>query len=279
MAKSVGIVLAAGQGKRMKSSISKQYLLMDGKPILAYALKAFEESFIDEVVLVVEAGREDYCRRELVEKYQFHKVTQIIPGGKERCHSVFCGLQCIEDADYVYIHDGARPFLSQEILERGREAVVRHEACVVGMPVKDTIKIADASGFVESTPERSYVWQVQTPQIFSYPLIKKAYEKLLGQPNIKEVLLTLPEERPFFGASEIPRFEKFDQVTDDAMVAERMLGQKVYLVEGSYENIKITTQEDLAYGEVFCKKYWTENERKEKSLEKCRFLVDSLKKK
>ena len=260
MAKSVGIVLAAGQGKRMKSDISKQYLLMDGKPILAYALKAFEESFIDEVVLVVEEGREEYCWRELIEKYHFHKVKQIIPGGKERCHSVFCGLQCIENADYVYIHDGARPFLSQEILERGREAVMQHEACVVGMPVKDTIKIADEGGYVESTPERSRVWQVQTPQIFSYPLIKKAYEKLMDQPNIKEALLPLPEEQISFGAGAIPHF-KHVQVTDDAMVAEMMLGQKVYLVEGSYENIKITTQEDLVYGEVFCKKYWTENEK------------------
>ena len=261
MAKSVGIVLAAGQGKRMRSDISKQYLLMNGKPILAYALKAFEESFIGEVVLVVEEGYEDYCRRELIEKYHFHKIKQIIPGGKERCHSVFCGLQCIENADYVYIHDGARPFLSQEILERGREAVMQYEACVIGMPVKDTIKIADASGIVESTPERSRVWQVQTPQIFSYPLIKKAYEKLMGQPDIKEVLLPLVEERPFFEARAIPRFEKYGQVTDDAMVVEMMLGQKVYLVEGSYENIKITTQEDLAYGEVFCKKYWIENEK------------------
>ena len=261
MAKSVGIVLAAGQGKRMKSDISKQYLLIDGKPILAYALKAFEESFIDEVVLVVEEGYEDYCRRELIEKYHFHKVKQIIPGGKERYHSVFCGLKCIEDADYVYIHDGARPFLSQEILERGREAVMQHEACVIGMPVKDTIKIADEGGFVESTPERSRVWQVQTPQIFSYPLIKKAYEKLMGQPNIKEVLPPLNEEQPLFDACAIPPFEKYAQVTDDAMAVEMMLGQKVYLVEGSYENIKITTQEDLVYGEVFCKKYWTENEK------------------
>ena len=262
MTKSVGIVLAAGQGKRMKSDISKQYLLMDGKPILAYALKAFEESFIDEVVLVVEEGREDSCRREIIEKYHFHKVKQIIPGGRERFHSVFCGLQCIEDADYVYIHDGARPFLSQEILERGGEAVMQHGACVIGMPVKDTIKIADEGGFVESTPERSRVWQVQTPQIFSFLLIKKAYEKLMGQ---KEARLPLSEEETSFGARAIPHFEKHVQVTDDAMVAERMLGQKVYLVEGSYENIKITTREDLVYGEVFCKKYWGN----EKSLGKC----------
>lgn len=233
MERAVGIVLAAGQGRRMNSNIAKQYLLMDGKPILAYSLKAFEESFIEEVVLVVEEGWEAYCRSEVIEKYGFHKVKQIIPGGKERFHSVFCGLNCIKNADYVYIHDGARPFLSSEILERGRAAVMEHGSCVVGMPVKDTIKIADEAGIVESTPERSRVWQVQTPQIFSYPLIKKAYEKLMGQPNI--------------------------QVTDDAMVVESMLGKKVYLVEGSYENIKITTQDDLIYGEVFCRKYWKEN--------------------
>ncbi len=234
MERAVGIVLAAGQGRRMNSRVAKQYLLLDGKPILAYALKSFEESFIEEVILVVEKGYESYCRKELVEKYGFHKVKQIIPGGKERFHSVFCGLQCIDRADYVYIHDGARPFLSQEILERGRCAVREHGACVVGMPVKDTVKIADKSGFVASTPDRSHVWQVQTPQIFSYSLIKQAYEKLMNLPDI--------------------------QVTDDAMVVETMLSQKVYLVEGSYENIKITTQDDLAYGKAFCEKYWKEGE-------------------
>ena len=233
MERAVGIVLAAGQGRRMNSRIAKQYLLMDGKPILAYALKAFEESFIEEVVLVVEEGMETYCRKEIIEKYGFHKVKQIIPGGKERFHSVFCGLTCIDRADYVYIHDGARPFISQEILERGRKAVREHGACVIGMPVKDTIKLVDSAGFVESTPDRSFVWQVQTPQIFSYSLIKEAYEKLMGEPDI--------------------------QVTDDAMAVEAMLGHQVYLAEGSYENIKITTQDDLAYGEVFCKKYWNEN--------------------
>lgn len=233
MERAVGIVLAAGQGRRMNSKIAKQYLLLGGKPILAYSLKAFEESFIEEVVLVVEAGWEEYCRSEVVEKYGFHKVKQIIPGGKERFHSVFCGLSCIKEADYVYIHDGARPFLSQEILERGRKAVCEHGACVVGMPVKDTIKIVGADNVVESTPDRSCVWQVQTPQIFSYPIIKEAYEKLMGQPNIS--------------------------VTDDAMAAEVMLGRKAYLIEGSYENIKITTQDDLTYGEFFCKKYWDGN--------------------
>ncbi len=235
MAKAVAIVLAAGQGRRMNSKIAKQYLLLDGRPILAYALQAFEKSFLDEIVLVVEKGYEAYCQRELVEKYGFHKVKQIVSGGEERYHSVFYGLQCIEEADYVYIHDGARPFVSQEILERARKAVMQYEACVVGMPVKDTIKIADGAQFVADTPKRGLVWQVQTPQVFSCPLIKNAYEKLMKQPVV--------------------------QVTDDAMAVETMLKKKVYLVEGSYENIKITTQDDLAYGQLFCKKYWIENEK------------------
>lgn len=234
MAKSVAVVLAAGRGRRMNSDISKQYLLLDGKPILAYSLKAFENSFIDEVILVAEKGYEEYCRREFVERYGFHKVKKIIPGGSERYQSVFCGLKCIDDADYVYIHDGARPFISKEILERAGAAVQEHGACVVGMPVKDTIKIADEEQFVADTPKRSRVWQVQTPQVFSYPLIKEAYEKFMEQPDTR--------------------------VTDDAMVMEEMQGRKVYLVEGSYENIKITTQDDLQYGEVLCKKYWTESE-------------------
>lgn len=230
MEKSIGIVLAAGQGRRMQTAVQKQYLLLGEKPILAYSLKAFEESFIDEVILVVEAGFEEYCRKEIVEKYHFHKVKKIIPGGKERYHSVFCGLQCIEAGEYVYIHDGARPFLSQAILERARQTVRSDGACVVGMPVKDTIKIADGEQFVESTPQRSRLWQVQTPQVFALPLIKEAYEKLMAGP--------------------------IENITDDAMVAEAMLGTKVRLVEGSYENMKITTKEDLALGEILCGKYW-----------------------
>lgn len=230
MGKSIGIVLAAGQGRRMQTTVQKQYLLLGEKPILAYSLNAFEKSFIDEVILVVEAGFEEYCQKKIVEKYQFHKVKKILPGGKERYHSVFCGLQAIDEGEYVYIHDGARPFLSQEILERARQAVQSDGACVVGMPVKDTIKVADEQQFVESTPQRSRLWQVQTPQVFSFPLIKEAYERLMAEP--------------------------IENITDDAMVAEAMLGTKVRLVEGSYENMKITTKEDLALGEILCEKYW-----------------------
>lgn len=227
MEKNVAIVLAAGQGKRMNSKVQKQYLLIKEKPVLYYTLKAFEESdLIAEIVLVTGKDETEYCRKEIVEKYDFKKVHKITVGGKERYHSVYQGLRAVEDADYVLIHDGARPFVDAGIIERACAAVKVHQACVVGMPVKDTIKIADEEGFAKKTPDRRRIWQVQTPQTFSYPLIKEAYEKLL-------------EEEP-------------EGITDDAMVVETMTDHKVKLVEGSYQNIKITTPEDLKIAEVFC---------------------------
>lgn len=228
--KQVAVVLSAGQGKRMNSATAKQYLLIKEKPVIWYSLQTFEQCpFIDEIILVAGEKDLDYCREHIVEKYGFQKVRRIVAGGKERYHSVFNGLLAIQDCTFVYIHDGARPFLTQEILERAQKAVRVYGACVVGMPVKDTIKICDRDGFSIQTPDRSMVWQVQTPQIFSYPLIRGAYELLMEELQ-KGV--------------EIP-------ITDDAMVVEHMIGQKVKLVEGTYSNIKITTPEDLAIGEKF----------------------------
>lgn len=226
--RSVGIVLAAGQGKRMNTKVQKQYLLLKGKPVLYYSLRAFEDCpFIDEVVLVT--GKEEiaYCRREIVERFGFSKVKTIVPGGKERYHSVYEGLKAAKECDYVYIHDGARPFLDQAILVRAREEVYRSLACVVGMPVKDTIKLSDGKGTAIETPRRDLVWMIQTPQVFSYELIFGAYQKLLSGENQNIA------------------------VTDDAMVLEVMEGKKVRLVEGSYRNMKITTPEDLAIAEAF----------------------------
>lgn len=232
--KIVAVCLAAGQGKRMESSVQKQYLLIQDKPVLYYALKAFQESLVEEVVLVVGAGEEDYCKKEIVDKYEFTKVKYIVNGGKERYHSVFCGLQAVEAADYVLIHDGARPFLTQEIIQRCIDGAKEYKACVAGMPVKDTIKLADDDCNIESTPRRSKVWMIQTPQAFEYPLIKKAYTMLIEQEE-QGMKTTIP-------------------VTDDAMVVEYFLNQKVHLVYGSYENIKITTPEDMYVAEVFLKK-------------------------
>lgn len=233
MSKTVAIVLAAGQGKRMNSNVQKQYLLIQGKPVLYYSLKAFEDSFIDEIVLVVGTGEIEYCHSEIVEKYEFTKVAHIVEGGKERYHSVFHGLQAVADGKdtFVFIHDGARPFVTEEILKRAYDGVKECGACVVGMPVKDTIKIADADGFVETTPKRERVWQVQTPQVFSFELVYKAYS------------LLIEEEKKLLAQGIF--------VTDDTMVVEHFTKRAAKLIEGSYENIKITTPEDLRVAEAF----------------------------
>ena len=147
------------------------------------------------------------------------KVTKIVVGGTERYYSVYNGIQAIEEAEYVYIHDGARPMLTQAVLEKLRTELMEHEACVVGMPVKDTIKLVDENNLVKDTPDRRKVWMVHTPQAFSYSLIKKAYEQISD----------LEEQN----------------ITDDAMVVENTVGYPVKMIEGSYKNIKITTPEDL----------------------------------
>ena len=224
--KCTAIVLAAGQGKRMGTKVQKQYLEISGKPVLFYSLDVFQKSdIIDEIVLVVGENQEEYCKKEIVEKFHITKVRKIVEGGAERYHSVWNGLQEIVEDGYVFIHDGARPFVTEEILLRAYETVQKEKACVVGMPVKDTIKIADEEGFAKETPNRSLVWMVQTPQVFESFLIKSAYSLLMEQ--------------------------EIRQVTDDAMVVETMLQRKVKLVEGSYENIKITTPEDLKIAEIF----------------------------
>lgn len=227
MKRYTAVVLAAGAGKRMQSAVRKQYLMIEGKPVLYYALNAFEQSKISDIILVVGAGEIEYCRKEILEKYGIQKVKAIVEGGKERYHSVYEGLKAASGTDYVLIHDGARPFVTQEIIQRSMEAATQYGACVVGMPVKDTIKIIGEDGFAETTPERSRLWQIQTPQTFSYPLILDAYEKVLMQDDTS--------------------------ITDDAMVLERASGQKVKVIEGSYQNIKITTPEDIFLAEAYLK--------------------------
>ena len=224
--KHTAIVMSAGKGSRMKSVRPKQYLDLGGKPVLYYALAAFEESFVDEIILV--AGKEDisYCAREIIGRYGFTKTAKIVPGGAERYESVYEGLKAAEDADFVYIHDGARPFIDQAVLNRAKDCVLEYGACAAGMPVKDTIKIADENEFVVQTPERRRVWQIQTPQAFSYPLVREAYDRLMAEGGEKTV-------------------------TDDAMVVEEMTGHPVKLFAASYENIKITTPEDLRTAAAF----------------------------
>ncbi len=225
------VVLAAGSGRRMNSDTKKQYMLIHEKPVIYYSLKTFQESFVDEIVLVVSPGDVTYCQKEIVEKYGFTKVKHIVEGGRERYHSVAAGLKCLSTNGFIFIHDGARPMITKDILERALDCVTECGACVVGMPVKDTIKIADGNQYIDRTPNRNLVWMVQTPQVFSADLIKAAYEELL----VKEQQLS----------------EQGISVTDDAMVVETLSGKKVRLVEGTYENIKITTPEDIRLAECF----------------------------
>ena len=230
----VAIVLAAGTGKRMNSTVAKQYILLKDKPVLYYSLKQFEDSFVDDIILVT--GDIDFCQKEIVEKYGFAKVRRIVSGGAERYHSVHEGLKATEGIlagkeACVYIHDGARPFINEEILLRAKESVLTYGSGVVAMPVKDTIKIVDDEQFAVSTPNRKHVWQMQTPQSFLFSKVKPAYDKLIEQ---EKALLAQ-------GVA----------ITDDAMVVELLGDIRVKLVEGSYQNIKITTPEDLLVAERF----------------------------
>ena len=230
------VVLSGGRGRRMGTTLAKQYLMIQDRPILWYSLDVFERSeVIDDVILVTGKGQIPYCRQEIIEKYGFQKIRAVVEGGVERYHSVWEGLRVLEQAGwkdgYIFIHDGARPFISEAILERAYEEVVRSRACVVGMPVKDTIKLAGQDGCAVQTPDRNFVWQIQTPQVFETALIIEAYKKLTKE----------KERWQAEGMS----------ITDDAMVVENFMFLPVKLVQGSYQNIKITTPEDLVIAEAF----------------------------
>lgn len=230
----IAILLAGGQGTRMQSSVQKQYLDIAGKPLLSYSLRTFEQSkIIDEIVLVVGEGQCAYVQEQFVEHYGIRKVSRIVEGGRERYDSVWSGLRAIKDSgqaqdSYIFIHDSARPFVTEEILRRAYEEVVRSHACVVGVPSKDTVKLVDEQTCAKETPDRNYVWIIQTPQVFEGKLILEAYARLMSGP---------------VGA-----------VTDDAMVVEKEMDVPVKMVQGSYENIKVTTPEDLDVAEVFVKR-------------------------
>ena len=226
--RNTAIVLAAGQGKRMHSKVQKQFLEIQGYPVLYYSLRCFQESpLIQDIILVTGEESISYCKEEIVQKYGFTKVSAVIPGGKERYDSVYAGLCECRDCEYVLIHDGARPFVTEEILKRGLQKVKETGACVIGMPSKDTVKLSDEEGYVKETPNRKCVWTIQTPQIFSYSLIREAHDSISQKDMSK--------------------------ITDDAMVVEQEKGAKVDLAEGSYQNIKITTPEDLDIAEAFLK--------------------------
>ena len=215
------IIVAAGNSTRM-GGVNKQFLLIDGVPVLIRTLKAFENSdLIKEII--ISAREEDIPQIfAMVKDYSVNKVSNIVKGGCTRQECVFNAVRCcMTESDYIAIHDGARPLVTDEIISRAAQAAVSDEACVVGMPVKDTIKVVGTDGIVTATPERSTLMAVQTPQIFTAELLKQAYAHLAAHPAA---------------------------VTDDASVVE-LMGHKVATALGRYENIKITTPEDLLFAE------------------------------
>jgi len=209
----------------MGEPINKQYLLLDGKPILAHTLDLFQEAdFIDEIFVVVPTDELEYCRVHVVEKYGIGKVKQIVAGGAQRQNSVLNGLRAVDcnEDDVILIHDGVRPFVPLSVVQRSIDMALEYDGALVAVPVKDTVKVIK-DAFVAATPPRETLWLAQTPQTFRYKVIRAAHEQA--------------EMEGFSG-------------TDDASLLER-IGGKVHVVIGDYRNIKITTPEDLILAEAF----------------------------
>lgn len=220
-----GVIPAAGRGSRMKNDVNKQFLMLKGKPVLVHTLEIFESCpFVQEIILVVSSGEEDHCRH-LIKQYGFSKIPRIIIGGEDRFHSVLNGLKAVsQQCEIVAVHDGARPLLLRSDLEKILKAVATDEAqegAILAVPVKDTIKEIDHGKIVQGTLDRSKLWMAQTPQVFPKEILQTAYKKAL--------------EENFLG-------------TDDASLVERC-GMRIKIIPGNYENIKITTPEDLDLAE------------------------------
>ena len=217
------IILAGGKGKIMNSSISKQFIEIKGKPIIYYTIKKFNDNKnIDNIILVLSSEEIEYFKKNILNKYDI-KVDKIVVGGAERQDSVYNGLKSLENSetDIVLIHDGARPFISDRIIDEGIKYATIYGASAPGVMPKDTIKIKDENNFSLNTPNRETLVSIQTPQVFKFNEILECHRKV-----------------------------KIDKlvVTDDTMVVEKY-GNKVYLYDGEYTNIKVTTPEDLILGE------------------------------
>lgn len=222
--KVVAIIVAAGSGKRMGRSTKKQFLSIGSKPILAYTLDVFDSiNRVDRIILVIPRGWKRYCQKEIIEKYRYRKEIEIISGGARRQDSVACGLALVSsDYEIVIIHDGVRPFVTRRMVIESIVRARKFGACVVAVPVSDTVKMVNSKGVIDRTLPREYLWRVQTPQTFRFSLIKKAYAKALKD--------------KFYG-------------TDDAQLVEKM-NKPVKVISGDYHNIKITTKEDLILAET-----------------------------
>ena len=219
------VITAAGSGKRMGISGKKQFTELCGKPILVHTLEKFQNSDeIDEIVLVLPEEDIDFCKKEIVDKYGFNKVKKLVPGGAERQESVYKGISAAEDAEIILIHDGVRPFVTVEEIRRVIADARKTGASVPAVRVKESLRFYD--GNTSKAILRENIWKVQTPQVFRREIILSAHKKAA--------------ENGFLA-------------TDDASLAE-WAGFPVSVVEGSYENIKITTPEDIFIGEAILKK-------------------------
>ena len=227
MSKVTVLIPAAGMGKRMGKAVAKQFLLLGDKPMLAHTLLAFQRApEIDEIIPILSQEDMESCLRDIVERYHITKVKTLVVGGKERQESVLHGLQKLEkDVSIVLVHDGVRPFVTQEMIREVVERARKGECVIFGVPVKDTVKEVDGKGMVRHTLDRRGLWAIQTPQAFPAKVLKHAYEESTKHNAIG---------------------------TDDAMLVEQA-GGKVRVIMGSYENIKITTPEDLVLAEEILK--------------------------
>jgi 2-C-methyl-D-erythritol 4-phosphate cytidylyltransferase len=218
--KTVAVIPAAGAGLRMGGGTAKQFLEVDGRPILALTLEKFQAcTEIDSIILVVPLAEINFCKTEIVERYNLDKVENIVLGGERRQDSIRFGLEASNgEYELVVIHDGVRPFIDRKLIERSIEAAKIHRAVITALPAKETVKKVDKSGFVIKTCERRDVWLVQTPQVFMYEDIMSAHEKAVS--------------------------EGWDDVTDDASLIEKM-GIPVKVIPGSEYNIKVTTPQDM----------------------------------
>jgi 2-C-methyl-D-erythritol 4-phosphate cytidylyltransferase len=228
MSKVIAIIPAAGMGKRMGQAVSKQFLTLGDKPLLAHTLLVFQHApEIDEIIPVLSKEEMEGCLRDVIERYQISKVNTLVVGGKERQDSVLHGLQKIgTDTAVVLVHDGVRPFVTPDMISESVGFSKMGESIAVGVPIKDTIKQVDANKIVLRTLDRSKLWAIQTPQVFPVKILRRAYE--------------VSSKNKMYG-------------TDDASLVERA-GGTVRIIMGSYENIKITTPEDLIVAEEILKR-------------------------
>ena len=275
------IIVAAGTGKRMNSSVKKQYMEISGYPVLYHTLKAFEESNVDEIIIVTGADETEYVTEEIVGKYGFKKVKAVCIGGKERYDSVYEGLKVLlencssadattycdeqgnckvrdngcknhaksEGCGYVLIHDGVRPLISVDLINSCIEKVAEYEAVIPGVPEKDTVKEANAEMEVIGTHDRKKLYRIQTPQCFELKLIREAFEKFYSRVRLDNK--TNMESGQETRQSENPTGDSSVSITDDAMLVEKYTGHKVKIIEGDYKNIKITTPEDIGLAEFY----------------------------